>query len=95
MATSSASQFGAFAERHIGTGSDAQAKMLEVLGYDSIFALLSAAVPDSIQLEDETSVLPPAATERETIAELRVHGRRRGHAAGSSGIEFCIKHLSR
>ncbi len=76
MAPSSTSEFGAFAERHIGTDSDAQAEMLKVLGYESVSSLLSAAVPDSIQLTDEASVLPPAATERETIAELRGYATR-------------------
>ena len=82
MATTSTTRFGEFAERHIGTGPDAQASMLEVLGYDSVPALLSAAVPDSIQLTDATSVLPPAATEREALAELRAFAaRNRVHRA--------------
>jgi len=72
MAESSASPaFDVFATRHIGTGADAQATMLEALGYESVEALVRAAVPDSIQLKDAASVLPPAATERETLAELR------------------------
>ena len=63
--------FGEFAERHIGTGPEAQSAMLDVLGYTTVSELVAAAVPDSIQIQDVASVLPPAATERETIMELR------------------------
>ena len=66
---------GAFAERHIGTDSASQAKMLAVLGYDSVEALVGAAVPAAIHVSgfraESDSVLPAAATEREALAELR------------------------
>jgi glycine dehydrogenase len=66
---------GGFAERHIGTDSDSQAAMLAALGYDSVDALVEAAVPASIHVDGfraaAESVLPPAATEREALAELR------------------------
>jgi glycine dehydrogenase len=71
---------GGFAERHIGTDADAQQTMLAALGFDSVDALVAAAVPDSIAVESfqraAESVLPPAATERETIAELRAFASR-------------------
>ncbi len=71
---------GGFAERHIGTDEAAQATMLEVLGYDSVDALVGAAVPASIHVDGfraaAATVLPPAATERETLAELRALGSR-------------------
>jgi glycine dehydrogenase len=61
-----------FTTRHIGTDAAAQATMLDVLGYDSVEALVEAAVPDSIQLPRELpTIIPPAATEREALAELR------------------------
>ena len=61
-----------FAERHIGTTADAQARMLDALGYDSIDALVTAAVPESIHVRPvANSVIPAAATERESLAELR------------------------
>jgi len=61
-----------FAERHIGTTADAQARMLETLGYDSVEALVTAAVPESIHVQPvASSVIPAAATERESLAELR------------------------
>ncbi|HSP52943.1 MAG TPA: hypothetical protein VLO00_08610, partial [Cryobacterium sp.] len=64
-----------FTQRHIGTDAGAQARMLAILGYDSVDALVNAAVPESIQVDQfrtiGDSTLPPAATEREAIAELR------------------------
>ncbi|TFD17053.1 aminomethyl-transferring glycine dehydrogenase [Cryobacterium sp. TMT1-21] len=64
-----------FTQRHIGTDADAQSRMLAILGYDSVDALVNAAVPASIQVDQfrvlGDSTLPPAATEREAIAELR------------------------
>ena len=54
--------------------------MLATLGFDSVDALVAAAVPSSIAVEAfqhaAESVLPPAATERETIAELRAFASR-------------------
>ena len=39
---------GSFAERHIGTDATAQRAMLDALGYESVDALVEAAVPASI-----------------------------------------------
>jgi glycine dehydrogenase len=64
---------GLFAERHIGTDAAAQRTMLQALGYDSVDALVEAAVPASIHAQPRaTSDIPPAATEAEALAELRV-----------------------
>jgi len=61
-----------FADRHIGTDAASQALMLGALGYDSVDALVQAAVPASIHVNPrETSDIPPAATEAEALAELR------------------------
>ena len=66
-----------FAERHIGTTADAQARMLDALGYDSVDALVTAAVPESIHVRPvANSVIPAAATERESLAELRTLANR-------------------
>ncbi|MES2094128.1 MAG: aminomethyl-transferring glycine dehydrogenase [Actinomycetota bacterium] len=71
---------GGFAERHIGTDAAAKATMLDALGYDTVDALVSAAVPPSIHVDGfraaADSVLPPPATEREALAELRVIARK-------------------
>lgn len=64
---------GAFAARHIGTDASAQRTMLDALGYDSVDALVRRAVPASIHVAPrDTSDIPPAATEAEALAELRV-----------------------
>ncbi len=69
-----------FASRHIGTDVAAQAAMLDAVGYPTVDALVQAAVPASIHVDAfrdaADSVLPPAATEREAIAELRSFARR-------------------
>ncbi|WP_436408547.1 aminomethyl-transferring glycine dehydrogenase [Agromyces chitinivorans] len=46
--------------------------MLATLGYDSLDALVDAAVPSSIQMREViSSSIPEAATERQALAELR------------------------
>ncbi len=61
-----------FVDRHIGTDAAAQALMLGALGYDSVDALVQAAVPASIHVNPRaTSDIPHAATEAEALAELR------------------------
>src|SRR5688572_21342973 len=61
-----------FADRHIGTDSVAHLTMLDAVGYDSVDALMDAAVPPAIRIApDAVSSLPEAASEREALAELR------------------------
>ncbi|MDO5052268.1 MAG: aminomethyl-transferring glycine dehydrogenase [Pseudoclavibacter sp.] len=64
-----------FARRHIGHADEAREHMLGVLGYDSLDALLRAAIPDSIQDADggegTAPSLPPAIGEAAALAELR------------------------
>ena len=54
--------------------------MLRTLGFGSVDELVSAAVPTSIAVESfehaAESALPPAATEREALAELRAFAKR-------------------
>ncbi|MER8041220.1 aminomethyl-transferring glycine dehydrogenase [Streptomyces hydrogenans] len=59
-----------FTTRHIGPSEDEQAKMLALLGYESVAELLDTAIPDSIRTLRELS-LPLAAGESRTIGELR------------------------
>jgi glycine dehydrogenase len=65
---------GYFSARHIGTDAAAQARMLDAVGYSSVAELMAAAVPTAIQFDRSLadSLVPPAATEREAIDELRV-----------------------
>lgn len=66
-----------FSDRHIGTDSVAQLAMLEAVGYDTVDALMDAAVPSGIRVTDDaTTVIPPAASEREAIIELRALAHR-------------------
>lgn len=59
-----------FIRRHIGPDEAEQAAMLQELGFDSIEALTTAAVPASIRL-NRTMDLPPALSEMEALAHLR------------------------
>ena len=60
-----------FADRHIGPRSRDTAAMLDRLGYDSLDALIDAAVPASIRTERPLD-LPVARSESEVLAALRV-----------------------
>ncbi len=60
-----------FVRRHVGTSDDEQSAMLKSLGYETLDALIDAAVPDRVRSLEELR-LPPAASEREVLDEL--HG---------------------
>jgi glycine dehydrogenase len=59
-----------FADRHIGPSADARARMLDAVGYDTVEALIDAAVPAAIR-SDRPLDLPPARTEAAALARLR------------------------
>ena len=61
---------GGFVARHIGYTAEEQATMLAHLGFDSLDALVDAAVPKRVRSADPMA-LPPAVTEREVLAEAR------------------------
>lgn len=80
---------GGFVDRHLGPDDDSQAKMLAVVGYGSLDELVSAAVPPSIKDEVERrSVLPPAATEVEALAELRERAQRNSVVTSMIGLGY-------
>ncbi len=60
----------AFAPRHNSPDADERAKMLGVVGYPSLDALIDATVPASIRLE-KTLSLPAPLNESAALAELR------------------------
>jgi len=62
-----------FAHRHIGPDEPDVAAMLDVVGYDSLDALIDAAVPATIRAKQplELPGLPEALTERRAIETLR------------------------
>ena len=59
-----------FVDRHIGPDQRARTVMLETLGFDSLDALMRAAVPGGIRSAVDLA-LPPAATEEQAARELR------------------------
>ena len=59
-----------FLRRHVGTSDDEQAGMLKVLGYETLDALIDAAVPGSVRSLG-TPRPPPAASEQQVLDELR------------------------
>ena len=63
----------AFRSRHIGTGPDAQQRMLDAVGAATTDELMARAIPDAIRFEPggHPSTIPAAATERQAIRELR------------------------
>ncbi len=61
---------GAFGARHIGPDHDTRAVMLTAVGYESLDALVGAAVPASIR-DDDALALGAALTEAEATARLR------------------------
>ncbi|HET6151490.1 MAG TPA: aminomethyl-transferring glycine dehydrogenase [Marmoricola sp.] len=58
-----------FVDRHIGPDEKAIAEMLKLVGFDSLEALMDAAVPGRIRVTDALS-LPQAASEAQAAAEL-------------------------
>ncbi|MDT3344229.1 aminomethyl-transferring glycine dehydrogenase [Microbacterium sp. KSW2-22] len=78
----------AFRDRHIGTDSAAQAEMLRVLGRDSVEGLVNTAVPDAIHVAERDSIIPPAATEAEALAELRELASQNRSARAMIGLGY-------
>ncbi|SDG25712.1 aminomethyl-transferring glycine dehydrogenase [Microbacterium sp. 77mftsu3.1] len=77
-----------FRDRHIGTDSAAQAEMLRVLGRDSVEGLVDTAVPDAIHVAERDSIIPPAATEAEALAELRELASQNRSARAMIGLGY-------
>jgi glycine dehydrogenase len=64
-----------FVARHVGVDADGAARMLDLLGFDSLGALIDAAVPDAIRTRDALA-LPEAVPEHEALAALRAKAER-------------------
>ena len=76
-----------FAARHIGSSAADQRRMLETVGYGSLDELMDAAIPEVIRSHDGLD-LPPAATEEEALAELRVLATRNTVAVSMIGLGY-------
>ncbi|MEU4570353.1 aminomethyl-transferring glycine dehydrogenase [Micromonospora sp. NPDC023956] len=76
-----------FAARHIGPDADSERRMLKTVGYGSVEELMDAAIPEVIRWHG-TLDLPPAASEREAIAELRALAARNTVAVSMIGLGY-------
>ena len=76
-----------FADRHIGPDETATAEMLKAVGFDSLDALMEAAVPGRIRVEDVLN-LPEAASEAVAAAELRALAGRNNAAVPMIGLGY-------
>ena len=76
-----------FAERHIGPSKSDQDAMVRRVGYDSLDALMAAAVPSGIRSAAALS-LPPAQTEPESLATLRALAERNNPGIAMIGLGY-------
>ena len=76
-----------FADRHIGPDERGLASILETLGTDSLEALADTVIPAKIR-STGTLALPAAATEAETLAELRAFAAKNTRRAQMIGMGY-------
>src|SRR3954471_17992851 len=76
-----------FVDRHIGPDEGAITEMLKVVGFESLDALMDAAVPGRIRAGDALD-LPMPATEAQAGAELRALGSRNNPATAMIGLGY-------
>ncbi len=78
---------GVFAERHIGPSPAERDTMLEALGFESLDALMDAAVPGGIRSAEELG-LPAPATEQQAAGELRAAAARNNPLEPMIGLGY-------
>lgn len=76
-----------FVDRHLGPDESAITEMLKAVGFDSLDALMDAAVPDRIKSAAPLS-LPAAASEAEAAAELRALAGQNNPAEPMIGLGY-------
>ncbi len=77
-----------FSRRHIGLERGERA-VLDTLGFDSFEKLMDAAVPENIRTEaSEVSSIPPAASEPETLAQLREYASQNRVTTSMIGLGY-------
>ncbi|GAB7006388.1 aminomethyl-transferring glycine dehydrogenase [Nocardioides sp. AN3] len=76
-----------FVGRHIGADGDDQLRMLKTVGYESLDALVDAAVPVGIRMAGDLD-LPAPATEREAAGELGALAARNTVATPMIGLGY-------
>jgi glycine dehydrogenase len=80
-----------FARRHIGPNDEEVRAMLREVGFETLEALIDAAVPKNIRLDRELT-LPEAKSEIEALAELRAISKKNkvAHSFVGCGYSDCI-----
>ena len=76
-----------FVRRHIGPSPAEQQEMLQTLGYDSLDALMAAAIPKGIR-HGGLEALPPALSEAEVLARLRELAERNHPGVAMIGLGY-------
>ncbi len=76
-----------FVDRHIGPSASDQAAMLRTVGFDSLDALMQAAVPSGIRSTEALS-LPAPRTETEVLAGLRDLAARNNPGVSMIGLGY-------
>ena len=87
----SAAEAASFIPRHIGPSDADQRAMLELLGYDSLDALIDATVPSGIRLQRPLAIHAPM-TEYEALANLRASAKKNQICRSYLGLGYsdCI-----
>ncbi len=80
-----------FSARHIGPSADDVSHMLTTVGYETVDELMDVAIPETIRFHGRLD-LPPAATEAETIAELREIAARNRPLVSMIGLGYYGTH---
>ena len=80
-----------FKHRHIGTTAEDQEQMLKVVGYQSIDALMDAAVPKVIRTKSQWG-LPDPISEADALAELRSIANRNRVTSSMIGLGYYGTH---
>jgi glycine dehydrogenase len=75
-----------FADRHIGPSPSDQAAMLATLGYDSLDALMAAAVPAGIR--KDLAGLPEPISESQAMADLRALAEKNNPGVSMIGLGY-------
>jgi len=76
-----------FVRRHVGPGDQQIRTMLEVIGQESLDALVDAAVPSTIAMHDRLD-LPEAMSEVEVVDEMRAIGSRNSPMVQMIGLGY-------
>jgi glycine dehydrogenase len=77
-----------FAARHVGPRADEIDRMLKLVGYDDLDALMNAAVPRAIHASLDVTALPAPASEAQAAAELSALAARNSALVPMIGLGY-------